>query len=90
MDGSGIDTVTYFIGGADSHNPYLMRHVNSEPAVSFSNDVESLAVREVSARRFEITLTTRSERPDGAFIGGDGYRRRTMTTEVVARNLAIH
>ena len=85
-----IDTVQYYIFSWDTRYPYLVRHVNGEPAAFFSNDVESLKVAEISPRRFEISLTSRSESPDEEFIGGDGYRRRTVSTEVVARNLAIH
>ena len=84
-----IDTMKYFIFSWDTRYPYLVRHVNGEAAAFFSNDVESLKVAEISPRRFKISLTSRSERPDEGFIGGDGYRRRTVTTEDVARNLAI-
>jgi hypothetical protein len=84
-----VDTIRYFIYKHDSEDRYLVRHVNDEQAKFFSNDVESLIATETSPRRFTIELTTRSERPDKDLIGLDGYRRRTITTEVLARNLTL-
>lgn len=89
VDGSDVDTTLYFIYDADPENPYLARQINGQWPELYSNDVESLRVVEISPRHLEIALTSRSERPDGEFIDGDGYRRRTVTTEVLARNLAI-
>jgi len=89
VDGTDVDTTLYFIYDADPTTPYLARQINGQWPELYSNDVEALEVTEISPRHFEIALTSRSEKPDGEFIQGDGYRRRTVTTEVLARNLAI-
>jgi len=82
-----IDTIRYFITYPDSTNPYLVRHINGTPATYFANDVESITAAQIAPGQFTLELTTRSERPDKEFMGLDGYRRRTLETEVIARNL---
>lgn len=89
LDGSDVDTTLYFIYSVDPKSTYLARQIDGNWPEMYSNDVESLKVVQITPRHFEINLTSRSERPDGEFIGGDGYRRRTVKTEVLARNLAI-
>ncbi len=84
-----IDTIRYFITYPDSTSPYLVRHINGNPATFFSNDVESITAIEIAPGEFTLELTTRSEHPDVEFMGLDGYRRRTLTTEVIARNLML-
>ncbi len=41
-----------------------------------------------NVRSVQVSMTARTEKPDGDF-GGDGYRRRTMTSLIQCRNLGL-
>jgi Tfp pilus assembly protein PilW len=84
-----VDTTLYYVYKPDSVAAYLMRQEDSGFPAVFSDGVEGITVTPVSPRIFELTLTARNDRPDQQTLPGDGYRRRTLTTEVMVRNLSI-
>jgi prepilin-type N-terminal cleavage/methylation domain-containing protein len=75
---------TFFVDATDSLNPILMRRVNSDSAVIFAEDIDSLTFTQVSANEVSIVLVAKTRRVDSAL--GD-YRRRRLTTLVNIRNL---
>lgn len=75
---------TFFIDATDSLHQLLMRRANSDSAVIFAEDIDSLAFTEVSANEVLIVLVAKTRRVDSAL--GD-YRRRRFATVVNIRNL---
>lgn len=84
---TNIDTVAYFIDASSPSNPWLMRRWNGDTPEHFAENVESLTLSVLSARLLEVSLVARANTPDSTVIDGDGYRRRTLTTQIRVRNL---
>jgi hypothetical protein len=55
----------------------------------FADGVEGITVTPVAPTIFELNLTARNEDIDHEMFDGDGHRRRTLSTEVMMRNLSI-
>jgi len=75
---------TFFVDASDPSNPTLMRRVNSDSAVVFAENIDSLSFTAVAANEVSISLVARTSRTDPA--SGD-YRRRRFATLVNIRNL---
>jgi Tfp pilus assembly protein PilV len=84
-----VDTISYYIHIPDTTQAFLIRHVVGEYPAVFADGVEGITVTQVAARIFELALTARGEQTDREMFPGDGHRRRTLTTEVMVRNLSI-
>jgi Tfp pilus assembly protein PilW len=84
-----VDTICYFIQVPDTLHSFLVRHVAGEFPAVFADGVEGIAVTQSSARIFQLSLTARSEHSDEQMFPGDGHRRRTLSTDVMIRNLSI-
>jgi Flp pilus assembly pilin Flp len=82
-----VDTISYFISRRDPSHPTLMRMHKRQTPEAFAEDIESLTVTAVSIRLLTVTLTARGDKTDSELIAGDGYRRRTYTTQVRLRNV---
>jgi len=82
-----VDTILYFVSSSSTVNPCLYRKIKQQQPDLFGEDIESLVVTNLSSRLLQISVTARSPKPDDEFIGLDGYRRRSYTTQVVLRNL---
>jgi Tfp pilus assembly protein PilW len=82
-----IDTVSYFVDASNPLRPWLMRQINGESAEPYAENVEQMSMTILSSRLIEVSLIARSGRPDSTIIDGDGYRRRTLTTQVRVRNM---
>ncbi|MEW5876311.1 MAG: hypothetical protein AB1752_14175 [Candidatus Zixiibacteriota bacterium] len=82
-----LDTVMFFVDAADSSRPMLMRRLNAGSAEPFAEFVESMRLTVLTPDLVELSLTARGEDPDDELIHGDGYRRRTLTSQVKIRNL---
>lgn len=87
MAGTDIDTFLYYVHWYDTTRPVLMRQINNGTPAVYSDDVEALAVTQLSASLLELQLTTRGRNVDREIVEGDGLRRRTMSTQVRVRNL---
>ncbi|KPJ49863.1 MAG: hypothetical protein AMJ41_02195 [candidate division Zixibacteria bacterium DG_27] len=75
---------TFFVDATDSLNPILMHRINSDSAVVFAENIDSLSFNLVSSNEVSIALVARTSRTDPA--SGD-YRRRRFATLVNIRNL---
>lgn len=84
---SQVDTAAYFVDFSDPARPWLMRQFNNGSVEPFAENVEDLTMSVLSARLIEVSLVARGARPDSTIIDGDGFRRRTLTTQVRIRNL---
>lgn len=84
-----VDTTVYYVAYIDSVSPVLVRDLPSTGPRVYSDGIESLTVAQTGASLLQVTLVARSSRTEEEFLGGDGYRRRQLTTEVRARNLAL-
>jgi Tfp pilus assembly protein PilV len=84
-----VDTILYFVDPVDSTHTYLMRQVAGTMPKVFADGVEGITVTSTAPRIFELGLTARNEQIDHEMFAGDGHRRRTLTTEVMIRNLSI-
>ncbi len=82
-----IDTVAYFVDASNPSRPWLMRQFNSDAAEAYAENVETMTMTLLSSRLIELSLVARAGRPDSTIIDGDGYRRRTLTTQIRIRNL---
>lgn len=82
-----IDTVSYFVDASNPQRPWLMRQLNSEDSEPYAENVEDITMTVLSSRLIELSLIARAGRPDSTIIDGDGYRRRTLTTQVRVRNM---
>jgi hypothetical protein len=82
-----VDTILYFVDNSRTVNPCLYRKIKRQQPDLFGEDIESLVITNLNSRLLEIEITARSPKPDDEFIGLDGYRRRSYTTQVVLRNL---
>lgn len=82
-----IDTVAYFVDASNPSRPWLMRQFNADAAEPYAENVENMTMTLMSSRLIELSLVARAGRPDSTIIGGDGYRRRTLTTQIRIRNL---
>lgn len=82
-----IDTVSYFIDASNPSRPWLMRQFNAGSAEHYAENVENMTMTLRSSRLIEVSLVARAGRPDSTIIDGDGYRRRTLTTQIRIRNL---
>lgn len=86
---STVDTSLYYISFADSLNPVLVRDVPETGPRVYADGVENLNVVSLGGSLLRVTLTARASRTEKDFLGGDGHRRRELTTEVRARNLSL-
>lgn len=75
---------TFFVDATDSLHPLFMRRVDSDSAVVFAENIDSLGFNLVSANEVSIAIVARTSRTDHA--SGD-YRRRRFATLVNIRNL---
>lgn len=82
-----IDTVAYFVDASNPSRPWLMRQFNADAAEPYAENVENMTMTLLSSRLIELSLVARAGRPDSTIIDGDGYRRRTLTTQIRIRNL---
>ncbi len=82
-----VDTVAYFIDNANPNRPWLVRKVNTGNAEPYAENVEAMNFAVLSSRLVELELVARGGRPDSTIIDGDGYRRRSLTTQVRVRNM---
>ncbi len=86
---STVDTTVYYVTYIDSLNPVLVRDLPGTGPKVYSDGIENLTVAQTGASLLQVTLVARSHRTEMELLGGDGYRRRQLTTEVRARNLAL-
>jgi hypothetical protein len=84
---SHIDTVAYYVDASTPSTPWLMRRWNGDTPEPFAENVESLTMSILSGRLLELSLVARANRSDSTIIDGDGYRRRTLSTQIRVRNL---
>ncbi len=89
-DDDGLKTVTYD-HALSLGKPSLRRKVNAGTPQPVVENIESLLLDyDAGSGVVTITLTGRTERPDPNYthpVHGDGYRRYTLKTTVVCRNL---
>lgn len=82
-----VDTLTYFVATDDGSQYNLYKQPkNGQPAVLAEN-VESFGLTKIGPNLIDISLTARTIKSDSTLIHGDGYRRRTFTTQVRLRNM---
>ncbi|GAB4316973.1 MAG: hypothetical protein Kow0074_05270 [Candidatus Zixiibacteriota bacterium] len=86
---STVDTLLYYVSFADSLNPVLVRDLPATGPRVYADGVEDLTVESLGGPLLRVTLTARAPRTEKEFLGGDGYRRRELSTEVRARNLSL-
>jgi len=82
-----IDTMAYFVDASSPSRPWLMRRLNHGTSEPYAENVESLTMSVLSSRLLELALVARASQPDSSIIAGDGYRRRTLTTQIRVRNM---
>jgi prepilin-type N-terminal cleavage/methylation domain-containing protein len=98
-----IHAITYGIRDDDG-TPVLFRDLYSNTAasqrVTVAENVESLQFEYFDAngnptanpsdiRRVRVMVTARTERQDSDFKGGDGFRRRTIASNIYVRNMDV-
>jgi Tfp pilus assembly protein PilW len=83
-DSTKIDTINYYVSYADSLHPNLVKKINQGSPQVFAEDIESIQFTR-SGNIVTITLVAREGRKDPEYAL-DGYRRRTLTTDVELRN----
>ena len=99
---SPIARVSYQLSWTDPDHPKLMRSLKGAGTKVLADNIEDLQFRFVLAdgtetsqpadisqvRMVKIEMTSRTNKVDCEF-GGDGYRRRTLESEVMPRNLNL-
>lgn len=95
-----MDYLKYYIDNSDTLHPKFMVEANGQAPVIYADDIEDLQLRYVQAsgavqdtvsvdrfvREVEMQLTSRSEKND-LFLRH--YRRDTLSTRVMVRNLGM-
>lgn len=97
-----IDTVMFFLedytdadmmtvnGLTEANQPKrLMRKVNSEAAVPYSDLVQAIRYNDPTANSLEVTLVVQTSKADEGFARNDGVRTYTFTERVIMRNLSL-
>lgn len=91
-----FEDVTYELAGT-----VIYRTIPGESPVAFAENVHSLNFQYFDAggietanideiRKIRIELTMRTSRPDPSFSANGGYRERTLSSEVIPRNLSLN
>jgi type IV pilus assembly protein PilW len=94
-----VRAITYQVVTQDG-NPSLIRNENtgqgSQPeadnieAIQFQYyDASGIVVPAANAQMITISLTARTSQPDPDLKGGDGYRRRSISTTVKLKDIAL-
>lgn len=81
-----VDTVAYFVDDQNPKHPLLRRQLPGESSEILAENIEALTITAVSSRVLQVVLTCRADTPDSSLIDGDGYRRRTFSTQIRLRN----
>ena len=90
-----FEEVTYEFSNSDKK---IYRTTHTGSPVAFAENVAALNFQYFDAdgnapantdeiRKIRIELTTRTSRPDTSFAANDGYRTRTLSSEVIPRNM---
>ena len=99
---SPIARVSYALSSTDPDHPTLMRTIRGTGTKILAENIEDLQFNFILAdgseaadpaditqvRMVKIRMTARTDKEDCEF-GGDGYRRRTLESEVKPRNLDL-
>ncbi|HOP06646.1 MAG TPA: prepilin-type N-terminal cleavage/methylation domain-containing protein [candidate division Zixibacteria bacterium] len=97
-----VDTVLFFLedyadadmmtvnGLTESNRPKrLMRKVNSDAAIPYSDLVRSISYNAPTSNSLEITLVVQTSKADESFVRNSGVRTYTFTERVIMRNLNL-
>jgi Tfp pilus assembly protein PilW len=81
-----VDTLTYFVAADNSSQYNLYKQPKGESPAVLAENVEAFALTKLGPNLIDISLTARALQSDSTLIHGDGYRRRTIGTQVRLRN----
>ncbi len=95
-----IKAISYYIG-VTGGKPVLRRNENTggggQPLaenverleISYFDAKGDVTARPPDIRMVKITVAARTSRPDPEYKGGDGYRRRTLSSNIKVRNMGL-
>jgi len=81
-----VDTLTYFVQADSAYGSNLYRQPKDQSPSILAENIESLSLTKLGPNLIDIAITARSYKTDSPLIAGDGYRRRTYSTQVRLRN----
>ena len=82
-----VDTLTYFVATDDGSKYNLYKKLKNQYPAVLAENVEAFELTKIGPNLIDISLTARTIKSDSTLIHGDGYRRRTFTTQVRLRNM---
>jgi hypothetical protein len=95
-----VKAITYNLGLSDGKNVIQRDENTGDGPQPLAENIESLqftyfdangnvTATEADIRMIKVTVTAKSNISDSEYKGGDGYRRRTLTSDINVRNMGL-